>query len=266
VNPPIIGLIDHQTDPGNNDNHIDIALRPTLDEDSGLASTAPSGNIALAPQSVSPPVVPAPSGIWIVQVENVGTHEANLHAWIEQDDGGRPSGARRRQSRFVPADADPKFSVTGLATGQHTIAVGAYNTATHEVCRYSACGPTRPTTGHPRREKPDVCAPGEDDAGGRGVLSASSRKSRATRMNGTSAAAPHVAGLVALLFQYKAAGAPGALTADQIRTKVKNAASKGPLKPNRHNAADPTRPAGVKQGPVLYEMIGSGRIDVRKTL
>src|SRR5262249_8773298 len=150
----------------------------------------------------------------------------------------RPSGARRRQSRFVTADADPKFSLGSLATGQHTIAVGGYNTATHEVCRYTACGPTRPNGAHGHRQKPEVCAPAENDAGGRGVLSASSRKSRATRMNGTSAAAPHVAGLVALILQYRASQSGGPLTADQIRTKLKGAASKAPLRPNRHNAVD----------------------------
>ena len=85
-------------------------------------------------------------------------------------------------------------------------------------------------------------------------------------MNGTSAAAPHVAGLVALMLQYRASTGGGPLTADQIRAKLKTAASKTPLKPNRHNAVDPTRLGNVKQTPVLAEVIGSGRIDISKSL
>ena len=90
----------------------------------------------------------------------------------------------------------------------------AYNSATQEVCRYSACGPTRPTGGHGHRQKPEVCAPAEEDAAGRGILSASSRRAQPTRMNGTSASAPQVAGLVALMFQYRRYKSGAALTAD----------------------------------------------------
>lgn len=251
----VIGWVDHQIDTQNGDKHIDITLRPTYD-DPLFALTA------LPPLGGS--VAPAPSGVWIVELHNTGNHKGNVHAWIERDDAGRPSGARRRQSQFVTADADPKFTIGALATGHHTISVGAYNTATHEICRYSACGPTRPTGNHGPRQKPEVCAPAEDDAAGRGILSASSRKSRATRMNGTSASAPFVSGLVALLMQYRASTGGGPLPADQICTQLKQGATQATLRPNRHNAADATQI--IKQQAVFNDVIGDGKIDVGNTL
>ena len=245
----VVGLIDHQTNVGNNDNRIEITLNPTMDEPT----------IATA--------VPAPSGIWTVQLKNVGTaHEANVHAWIERDDAGHPGRARRRQSQFQTADADPRFTLAALATGHHTVAVGAYNSATQEVCRYSACGPTRPTGGHGHRQKPEVCAPAEEDAAGRGILSASSRRAQPTRMNGTSASAPQVAGLVALMFQYRHYKSGAALTADEIRDKLKHAAREPALRKNRHQIADQTRKNKRQQDVPWHELIGAGKIDVLDTL
>lgn len=251
----VVGWVDHQTAIGNGDKRIDINLRPTYDDPLFPPTNVPPANVAFAP---------APPGVWAVELENTGNHKASVHAWIERDDSGRPSGARRRQSQFDPEDADPKFTIAALATGNHTIAVGAYNTATHEVCRYSACGPTRPTGNHGHRQKPEVCAPGEEDAAGRGIVSASSRKSRATRMNGTSASAPHVTGLIALLMQYGAASGAAALTADQIRARVKRAAKRGGLRANRHNEADEMQI--IKQKAVFNDVIGDGKIDVKNTL
>lgn len=245
----VVGLIDHQTNVSNNDNRIEITLNPTMDDPT----------IATA--------VPAPSGIWTVQLKNVGTaHEANVHAWIERDDAGHPGSARRRQSEFVTADADPEFTLASLATGLHTIAVGAYNTATQEVCRYSACGPTRPTGGHRPRRKPEVCAPAEEEPLGRGVLSASSRKARATRMNGTSASSPHVAGLVALMLQYRCHVQGAHLTTDEIRDTLRGAARQPPLRENRHQIADPTRDLKRQANVPWHDVIGAGKIDALGTL
>jgi subtilisin family serine protease len=49
-------------------------------------------------------------------------------------------------------------------------------------------------------------------------------------MNGTSASAPHVAGLVALMFQYRHHMRGGPLTADEIRHKLKAAGHPASLK------------------------------------
>ncbi len=240
----VVGWVDHATDPVNNDNYVAITLRPTIDDDSTLA--------------------PAPPGIWTVELENVGRHEASFHAWIERDDAGHASRARRRQSQFHPDDADPRSTLAGLATGLHTIAVGGYNSATQEVCRYSACGPTRPTGGKGPRQKPEICAPAEGDAAGRGILSASSRRAQATRMNGTSASAPHVAGLVALILQHVQNTTRAPIPADLIRDLISQAARAGALKPNRHQQADDAR--NLKQKQVLPQLTGAGKVDVLATL
>jgi subtilisin family serine protease len=88
------------------------------------------------------------------------------------------------------------------------------------------------------------------------------------RMSGTSAAAPQVAGLVALLFQAAAAGQ--APTASDIRNLVLTGASKArfsapPLRPNAHIEADSRR--RVKQGAstVRPHLTGSGKINWPKS-
>ena len=81
-------------------------------------------------------------------------------------------------------------------------------------------------------------------------------------MNGTSASAPHVAGLVALMFQY-AQGT--ALTPAEIRHKLKSGAHAAPLKQNRHQLVDQTRLLKQKDVP-WDDLIGAGKIDIAKSL
>jgi subtilisin family serine protease len=253
----IVGWVFHsKDDPGNHDNHILIALLPTIGEYSVLA-----GNAVAAP---------APSGTWNIGLKNVGQIEARFDAWIERDPGS-PGGTRRRQSRFAAEDAYPGGTLSNLAACKLALSVGAYNTATQEVCRYSACGPTRPINGDPksiRRNKPEVCAPAEEDAACRGILSASSLSAEPTRMNGTSAAAPHVTGLVALMLRV-AKDKGKSLTAVDIRNYVVQGAinaagARAPLNPNRHQDADDHRP--IKQEDVWSDLTGAGRINVIETI
>ena len=83
-------------------------------------------------------------------------------------------------------------------------------------------------------------------------------------MNGTSASAPFVTGLVALVMQYRASKGDDPLTADQIRTKLKRWATRDSLKPNRHNSFDDTQI--VKQKDVFDDVIGDGKIGVSNTV
>lgn len=126
-------------------------------------------------------------------------------AWIERDD---PS-----QSRFDPADADRAMTLGSLACGESAIVVGAYNALAQRrrpAAQFSAEGPTRDG-----RQKPDLIAPGV------GIYAARS-KGRCTPgwggglspeagmvLSGTSQAAPHVAGAVALMLERaREAGGP----------------------------------------------------------
>jgi subtilisin family serine protease len=254
----IIGAIDHTRSPGNNDQKIAIILSPTAEN----AAPGPQAGIML------PPSATAPSGVWTIDLKNTGSKRAEFHAWIERDASGGRGSSRRQQSHFLAADADPSCTLGGLATGVHTIAVGAYNSATQEICRYSACGPTR-AMGADRntvREKPEICAPAESDPPGRGTLCASSLRAQPTRMNGTSASAPHVAGLVAVMYQYiRDVGRP-ALTADEMRDKIMQAAlTSAPLRYNRHQQANDARPH-KQQDMRLKDLTGSGKLDVKETL
>lgn len=259
----VIGAIDHTRSLGNNDNRIVIILSSTLEN--AVAINAAPGTRAGIPL---PPSAPAPSGIWKIDLTNTGTKRAEFHAWIERDATGGRGSARRQQSHFLAAEADPTCTLGGLATGVHTIAVGGYNAATREICRYSACGPTRAIGADQNtvREKPEVCAPAESDPPGRGTLCASSRRAQPTRMNGTSASAPHVAGLVALMYQYiRDAGRP-TLTADEIKARImQGAQTSQPLKYNRHQQANDARPH-KQQDMRLKDLIGGGKLNIKETL
>ena len=140
-----------------------------------------------------------PSGVWQVELSTDGSDDVPFHAWIERDD--------TRQSRFLMADADPTHTIGSIACGQHTISVGSYMATVlgRDISPFSSEGPTRSG-----REKPDVSAPGQ------AILAAASRTQGAVRLSGTSMAAPHVTGLVALLLQVT----DGLLTADEIRDAI----------------------------------------------
>jgi len=241
-----IGYVEHlPSGTGNGANRIVLTLN---------ATDAAAANGAAAP---------SPSGTWKIEFKHAGGKKATVHGWIWRDDAGRPRDARLRQSRFHPDDASPEYSIGGWATGQRTISVGAFNAATLEVCRYSACGPTRDD-----RPKPEIYAPAEDDVRGRGVLSTSARSARPRRMNGTSVAAPYVTGMIALMMEYAlkyARNFPVHLSADQIARELKNATKKG-LKFNRRQAVDKRVPDGKKQKDVRAKLLDTEKADFIDTM
>jgi subtilisin family serine protease len=136
----------------------------------------------------------APTGEWQVTISGRDVIDGRYHAWIERD-----VSCPKCQSRFHADDADPKSTTGTICNGRRTLAVGAYDAHDPEqrLGRFSSVGPTRDG-----RLKPDLCAPGVR------VLAARSAPRNKTddtplltRMSGTSMAAPHVAGTIALMFE-----------------------------------------------------------------
>lgn len=200
---------------------------------------------------------PARSGVWTLKLRNRGAATVRYHAWIQRDDTG-PPGARR-QSRFDPEESDPRSTICDMATGRLPIAVGAHNAATQEIAGYSAAGPTRRIGNGPPRAKPDVLAPGAEAPLGRGVMATASARAQPARLGGTSAAAPHVAGMAALILEY-AQYKGVALTAAQIKTAFELTASGATLVPEWHQRA--LRYPKIKQATILPLVAGKGKADL----
>lgn len=126
---------------------------------------------------------------------------ARFDAWVERDDR-----EHKAQSTFVPQqhDADQGCSLGSVACGRRTICVGAYDAGPPDTgpTNFSSAGPTRDG-----RRKPDIVAPGVEvraafARGGRpvggGLVDINPMRGA---MTGTSVAAPHAAGVAALMLQ-----------------------------------------------------------------
>ncbi|TDD63830.1 hypothetical protein E1262_29880 [Jiangella aurantiaca] len=159
----------------------------------------------------------APAGVWTVSLRAARATDGRFHAWLERDDRCVPC-----QARFVPGDAEPTGTVGTIATGRLPLVVGAYDA--HDpagaLARFSSSGPTRDGRG-----KPDLLAPGVAVLSARSAPAAARRSPGGwIRKSGTSMAAPHVTGAVALCLQ--AAG--GRLGAIELRRLVLDAVQPAP--------------------------------------
>jgi subtilisin family serine protease len=169
-----IGHIYHRfRDPNNGDHHINIFLKP-----------------------------PASAGSWQVILIGGDVVDGAFHAWVERD-----IPCSHCDSRFDSEDTDPASTTGTICNGLRTISVGAYNNHSlgKELADFSSSGPTRD-----HRLKPDLIAPGVKILGARSNPGDTQADiPLLTRMSGTSFAAPHVTGTIALMFE--TAGRPMAI-------------------------------------------------------
>ncbi|MGD9045946.1 MAG: S8 family serine peptidase, partial [Desulfobacterales bacterium] len=165
-NGSIIGRIYNRAlDPNNFDNQIEIFIYPN-----------------------------APPGLWFVMLKARKVSDGTFHAWLERDEA-----CPECQTRFNPFDADRFYTTGTLANSRIPLVVGAYNghSSKREIAPFSSVGPTRDN-----RPKPDLVAPGVDVLAARSAIRGwTAQGGMLVRKSGTSMAAPHVAGTVALCLQ-----------------------------------------------------------------
>ena len=122
------------------------------------------------------------SGNWTVRLHGDNVTTGAFHAWIERDNV--------LASSFAPPH-DNSHTIGSISCGRQSIVVGSYDAhkSNRPISFFSSAGPTRDG-----RQKPEISAPGH------GVFAAHSRTGTGViRKNGTSMAAPGVAGIIALV-------------------------------------------------------------------
>ena len=178
-----------------------------------------------------------------------------------------PAGSGKSvQGRLDPAIVvEDRFLIGSNAGAKNSITVAAYNdndgitsSPYRHITSFSSRGPLADYSGSgPYADKPEVAGPGFkieaamsiDMDGGVGLKLSQLFGNRFTVMSGTSMAAPHITGLIALLLQKNKN-----LTVDQVKTIFRNSA-------NNQDGINPT-PAVV---PDYQEAYGGGIADGKKS-
>ena len=192
-----IGRIIHrENDPNNHKNEINIVLYG-LDSYQGSKIN----------ESLRSKLNNLMAGNWTVKL--CGPNDFSYDAWIERD-------REAYCSKIAEKDATEECTLNSIGTGIRTISVGAYSlgTAGKPAMVYSGMGPSR---NQAMSHKPSIIAPGQRLVN-RGITAAAARTQGEIEMSGTSMAAPHITGLIALIMQKN-----GKVDLDLLR----NAASNG---------------------------------------
>ena len=196
------------------------------------------------------------NGVWTFALRHAGGPPAELHAWVEREYGAAPARIAPPPSALRAAYA--RSTLGSLCCGRHSIVVGAAFRAPSSPLGFrpsanSGAGP-RPWLPPPLAwsetedpARPHLCAVGIAAVGAGGRASAD-----AAVMDGTSQAAPQVAGALALMMQAVPAGRR--LSAQALRAALIAAARARPL----HDPADRSDPAAAdRAGAGLLDAAGA---------
>jgi endonuclease G len=140
--------------------------------------------------TITPKTAAIQPGLWTLNVRGVSilSRSGILDIWVERDDG-------TRAVRFEQETVEGTLSIPGTADTVITVAA-ANSREPLELTRTSSWGPTRKG----KIAKPELCAPGTAII----AASAGTNDHRATRPEtGTSMAAPHVTGALALVMSHR---------------------------------------------------------------
>ena len=170
-------------------------------------------------------------GEWVFTLTETAGTDVDVHCWIgvEKSD---------QHPRFTNLDQDRQFTLTPPGTARRIITVANYDHRDNTIAESSSRGPTTDTRAG-FDTKPDIAAPGE------GILAAKSGAENDgiccdccnydfyTSKSGTSMAAPHITGIIALVLQRDRT-----LTWEQIRARLRTHAEPpdpitGPMLPNQ---------------------------------
>ncbi len=150
------------------------------------------------------------TGTWTVRLHGRAVTDGSFHAWIERDN--------TLSSSFAPP-FDNTHTIGSISCGHSTIVVGSYDAhkQSRPISYFSSAGPTRDG-----RQKPEISAPGH------AVYAAHSRTgTQVVSKNGTSMAAPAVAGIIALMFaEARVRGMD--LTVAEVREILAKSVNSGP--------------------------------------
>lgn len=140
---------------------------------------------------------------------HIGGSDQDIHAWVERDNA--------RAVRFQTGDTN-SMTISIPGTAEHVVTVSASGSSLPlTLTDSSSRGLTRDN-----RAKPDICAPGT------GIVAAASNSndhSAIVAMTGTSMAAPHVAGAIALAMSLRVKEGKEQLNANTIRALLKRHAT-----------------------------------------
>jgi hypothetical protein len=158
------------------------------------ACEVPNGRRCMALLALSPTRAGAagrvgPDGIWEITLHAKGKAAVPVHAWVENDEPLRGSGAL--WPRFFGPQVTDTGTLNAFATGTHTLVAGAMRSHNRTPSPYSSQGPSL----NAKRRMPSVnaLAAADESASLRGVRAAGVATGSSHRMGGTSVAAPTLA-------------------------------------------------------------------------